>query len=122
MNKLRTFTGLGLILPSVTASAQWMSWVDRNLLERIQITGSRTIGFHSHKVEGDRETFDSLTYYGQGDKRITDAGSIHVSGKQVFGALDFDFTLADNRFNDPQRRKITLNYRRGPLAVLAGDI
>lgn len=122
MSVIRPATIIVLSALCCHASAQWFGWLDENLLKRIKVTGSRTIGLHVHEVEGDRETFDNLTYYGQGSRRVTDTGSVTLSGKQVLGAIDFDVTLSDNRFGDPLSRRILLNYKRGPLAIQAGDI
>lgn len=124
---MRRFAPLSIIaLSSVSAAQasgpQILSWLDRELLKRIQITGFRQIGFHSHTVDGDREAFNSLTYFGRGGQRFTDTGVLSFNGRKVLGMFDFDVTLTDNRYQDPQAQRIALNYNKGPIQVQAGDI
>lgn len=124
---MRRIAPLSILALTSVASAQAsgsqaLSWLDREILKRIQVTGYRQLGFHAHTVEGDRDAFNSLTYYGQGNKQFTDTGSMSFRGTQVLGLFDFDVTLSDNRYQDPQAQRITLNYDRGPVQVQAGDI
>ncbi|MEQ1934198.1 MAG: hypothetical protein ABL962_10030, partial [Fimbriimonadaceae bacterium] len=110
---------------SSVASAQsggLFRWLDRELLRRIQIGGYRQLAFHAHTVEGDTEAFNSLTYYGRGGDQFTDTGAVSFSGRKVLGMFDFDFTLTDNRFRDPQAQRIKLDFNKGPFSVEAGDI
>lgn len=104
------------------SGVQVLSWLDREFLKRIQVTGYRQFGFHAHTVDGDREAFNSLTYYGRGGQRFTDTGAMNFVGRKVLGLFDFDVTLTDNRYQDPQAQRIALNYDRGPIRVQAGDI
>ncbi|MFN7172886.1 MAG: hypothetical protein ACK4P3_08915, partial [Fimbriimonadaceae bacterium] len=96
-------------------------WSDQ-IFRRIEVTGSRTLGLHLRRVEGDREAYGQLNYFGQGNRTFTDSGTVRVSGKNVLGVLNFDYTLSDNRFSDPQSKRFSVDYLRGPLQVNAGDI
>lgn len=119
----RPLLSLGLALVGATlSSATQFVWFNRQILDRIQVSGYRYLGYHSHQVSGDQETFNSLTYYGQGARRFTDTGQITLSGRNVLGALNFDATILDSRFRDPQNEKISLNYRKDGWTVDAGDI
>src|SRR5689334_14924818 len=73
------------------------TWLNQKLFDRIQISGSRTLGYHMQDVEGDREAFRSLTYSGRGGSRFTDTGQINIGGRKVFGVLNFDMQLTDDR-------------------------
>lgn len=97
-------------------------WLDRHLFDRIHITGYRFLGFHSHQVTGDVDTFNSLTYYGQGNERFTDTGQLTVSGRDVLGLFNFDANINDSRFKDPQNQRFSLNFNRNGFTVDAGDI
>jgi hypothetical protein len=117
-------TALGLALTGAVSchAGNPLQWLNRDVLQRIQITGYRQFGFHSHSVVGDRQAFESLTYYGMGDRRFTDTGNMTFTGRNVFGLFNFDMQLQDSRFRDPQGQRISLNYNQGPWAVDAGDI
>jgi len=124
---MRRFAPLSIAALASVATAQAngpqvLSWLDRELLKRIQVTGYRQFGFHAHDVDGDREAFNSLTYFGQGGRKFTDTGAVNFVGRQVLGLFDFDVTLTDNRYQDPQAQRIALNYDKGPIRVQAGDI
>lgn len=120
---IRPITTLGLALAGVAyAHAGPMIWFNRQVLSRIQATGYRYLGFHHHQVDGDMEAFNSLTYYGQGGRRFTDTGQIHLSGRDVLGVLNFDATIVDSRFKDPQNERFSLNYKKGHWTMDAGDI
>jgi hypothetical protein len=97
-------------------------WMSENVLRRIELRGTRHIGYHDHQVSGDVEAFRALNYSGLGGRRVTDTGSMSITGRKVLGMLDFQMQLADNRFSDPQQQQITLNYDGGPLKISAGDI
>ena len=82
---MRRFAPLSLVALSSVAAAQAsgpqvLSWLDREIMKRIQVTGFRQLGFHAHTVDGDREAFNSLTYFGQGGRRFTDTGNVNFSG------------------------------------------
>lgn len=120
---IRPLTSLSLALVGVAfADAQAIPWLNRQILSRIQTTGYRYLGYHYHQVDGDLEAFNSLTYYGQGARRFTDTGQIHLSGREVLGMFNFDATIVDSRFKDPQNERFSLNFRKGAWSVDAGDI
>lgn len=73
-------------------------------------------------ITGDTETYQSLTYYGQGGKALTDYGQMNVVGRKVFGVLNFQMQLQNNYFGDPQGQKVSLNYDKGPFKIDVGDI
>lgn len=97
-------------------------WFKENIQDRVTITGYRRLGYHNHRVSGDREAFNLTTAYGQGDQQFTDIGSVYVSGRNVLGLLNFDFNIQDDRFQDPQGQKFSVDARRGPWSVKWGDI
>jgi hypothetical protein len=99
-----------------------MDWLNRSVLDRISITGRRTVGFHMHSVSGDREAFESLNYYGQGAKQFTDTGNVNIVGNNVLGFLNFNMTLTDDRFSDPQSKRIWLDYKRDGFQLGYGDL
>lgn len=111
-----------LALCAAALGAAQLRWLNTQIRDRIQLTGYRQLGFHAHTVEGDREAFNSLTYYGQGNRRFTDTGQVNVSGRDVLGLFTFDATFTDNRFRDPQNERFLLGFRRGGWQVQAGDI
>ena len=97
-------------------------WLKANVVDRIDVTGQRTLSYHSHRVDGDREAFATLNYFGQGDQRWTNTGQMTIAGRKVLGLLDFNLQVADTRFDDPDASRVTLNYARGPVSVSLGDI
>src|SRR5688572_5187808 len=86
-----------------------LDWIDKSVFKRISITGQRTLGWHQHAVRGDKDAFDTLNYYGQGAKQFTDSGQMTVVGNQVFGFFNFNFTLANDSYSDPQSKRIWLD-------------
>ncbi|MFY9235050.1 MAG: hypothetical protein WAO58_11400 [Fimbriimonadaceae bacterium] len=114
-----------LVAPAAAMASPYagiFQWIDKNFFKQISITGRRQLGLHMYEVEGDREAYDATTNFGLGDRTFTDIGNMTLTGKNVFGVLNFNFTLADNRFEDPQAQKISLNYRKGPLSIDLGDV
>jgi hypothetical protein len=97
-------------------------FLNDEVIKRIQISGSRRLGYHSHRVEGDEEAFNLASTYGLGSKRWTDIGSVTLQGRQVLGLFNFDAVIQDNRFQDPQAQRFSLDYDRGGLKVSLGDI
>ncbi|MCW5942902.1 MAG: hypothetical protein KIS66_11765 [Fimbriimonadaceae bacterium] len=98
------------------------SWIRAKVLSRVEVSGYRTFGLHSHQVDGDVESFNSLNYSGQGGRRYTDIGNVNIVGRKVLDVLNFNLFLTDSRFRDPQARNVSLDYVRGPLEINAGDI
>ena len=80
------------------------------------------MGLHLQRVTGDRQAFKDLTYSGFGGKRFTDTGQISVVGNQVLGVFNFQMQIADNRYADPESRRMSIDYKKGPIAVDIGDI
>ncbi|MEQ1821034.1 MAG: hypothetical protein ABL949_00830 [Fimbriimonadaceae bacterium] len=122
MRRLACFAVFALVSPSMAQTGGLFNWLDRELIRRIQIGGYRQLAFHQHSVSGDQDAFNSLTYYGRGGDRFTDTGAVSFSGRKVLGLFDFDFTLTDNRFQDPQAQRLKLDFAKGPFTVEAGDI
>lgn len=97
-------------------------WLNINLFRAIQFSGRRALGYHSETVSGDGDSYRTLTDYGQGGKTITDTGSVSVLGRNVLGVLNFQMTLQNNRFGDPQGERVSLNYHKSGVTIDAGDI
>ncbi len=107
---------------AAVAPASGNDWWTKNIFSKIQLTGYRQLAYHQHQVEGDRDAFNSLTYYGQGEKRFTDTGQVGVTARDVLGFVNFDAVITDSRFKDPQTQRFSLNYKRNGWSADAGDI
>jgi hypothetical protein len=112
---------LGSSGAACAAPIDW-SWLKRMVADRIQISGTRIIGFHSYSVTGDREAFNTLNNYGEGLKRFTDSGAIDFSGRNVGGVANFQGRIDTSRFQDPQSQRFSIDYDRKGLKVNLGDI
>lgn len=99
-----------------------MDWFSKQLFKRINITGTRTFGYHAQTVTGDTQTYNSLTNYGLGGRRYTDTGQMMIRGDKVFGVLNFEMSLVEDRYADPQSKRISLNYAKNGLNLDLGDI
>ena len=97
-------------------------WLKTNILDRIQISGQRVLGYHSYSVSGDREAWETLNLYGQGDKRFTDYGAMSFQGRNVLGFANFQARVETGRYADPQAQEFSLEYIRGPYDVRLGDV
>jgi hypothetical protein len=120
---------LALILLTLPLSAaavadeSWIEkWYQKEIASRVTMNGFRRLGWHSHRVTGDQEAFNLTTTYGMGGQRFTDVGSVYIAGRQVLGVLNFNFSLQDSRFDDPQSKRFTIDVKRGDWAVQLGDI
>lgn len=102
--------------------AKWYQWFDKEIAQRVEITGYRRLGYHNQRVSGDREAYDILEYGGLGNRTFTDTGAISLTGRKVLGLFNFQATILDSRLTDPQGQKFSLNYEKKGLAVDAGDI
>ncbi len=111
-----------MVAHAQTSSPNWFKWLDKNALKRIQITGNRRLGYHTHRVTGDNEAFNNLNYSGQGSRRFTDFGQVHIEGRRVFDLFNFSATILDSRFTDPQGQKFSLDYTKKAWTVNLGDI
>ncbi|HXH59958.1 MAG TPA: hypothetical protein VNI20_01225, partial [Fimbriimonadaceae bacterium] len=97
-------------------------WMQREIVDRIRISGYRRLSYHNHTVSGDSQAFDLGNYGGQGEKHFTDFGNVRVTGDRVLGGLNFDFVIQDSRFQDPQGQHFSVNYETGPWRADLGDI
>ena len=97
-------------------------WLNSNILRHITLSGERRIGFHAVSVSGDKNAYDSLTNFGQGNKTITDVGQMSVIGQKVLGVFNFDFQFDDNHYQDPLNSRFSLDYVHHGVSVDAGDI
>jgi hypothetical protein len=98
------------------------TWLDTNFWEKLDITGSRTLGFHAINVSGDTTAYDEATNYGEGGQEFTDDGSLSITGRKVLGVLSFQADIPDNRLSDPTTQQYLLEYDRGPWKISEGDI
>lgn len=114
--------GLAAAVPYSGPPKDLLKWFDQEVVKRIQVSGSRSLGYHQHEVDGDRQAFETLTYSGLGGKRFTDIGAISIVGLNVAGLFNFRSTIVNNRFVDPQEEKSSLDYDRKPLTVNIGDV
>ncbi|MCH8980373.1 MAG: hypothetical protein IH945_14205, partial [Armatimonadetes bacterium] len=112
----------GPSLASAQAGLGLPKWVQRQIFDRITVSGYRRVSYHSHSVTGDTEAFGLGNYGGQGTSSFTDFGNVRVNGHQVLGALNFDLNFQDSRFRDPQGQRFSLDYGVGPWQVDLGDI
>lgn len=97
-------------------------WLRQNIWDRIEVRGSRVIGLHFHEVDGDRGAYGILTYSGYGNRTFTDIGSMNMTGKNVFGTLNFQTQIDTNRFTDPQSQRTSLDYKHEKFDINLGDI
>lgn len=104
------------------ADDRWLQWFRENLTSRVELEGYRYFGYHLTEYSGDGEAFEVQNYSGFGGKRFTDIGQIRLTGRKVLGALNFDATIVDSRFTDPNSQRLSVDYARGAWAVNAGDI
>lgn len=111
------------ILPvcGVAGSQNW-GWINKNLIDRIEISGYRRLGYHIRSVSGDREAYNVTNYSGLGNRHFTDLGSLQVSGRRVFGVFNFEAAFLDSRFSDPQAQRFSIDYARNGWQLNLGDI
>lgn len=111
-------------MAGVTAAAgeAWLDWLNSQVLEKVRISGQRTFAFRSHHVEGNREAFNQLNYFGEGDKTFTQTGDVMLSGDKVLGFLTFDVRLSSYKYANPDAQRITLGLERSWGKVQLGDI
>lgn len=124
---MKRFAVMALGATSALSAAQEVSlgqqsWFQTNVLNRLQWSGQRILGYHMLKFTGDADSFNSLTNYGTGLQTFSDTGSLNVAGDKVFGFLKFDMSFTDNRFSDPEQQRYLLNYARGGFDVNYGTI
>lgn len=120
----RVHTTLILALAAAFAGAaqgEW-GWMNQNLFKRIFISGHREIGLHMQQVSGDKQAFKDLNYSGRGGRRFTDTGQVTIDGRNVLGVFNFQMQVADDRYSDPENRRMSLDYKKNGISVSAGDI
>src|SRR5438552_6995457 len=105
---------LALAAAFAGASPMPLQWLNQNLLKRIYVSGHRQIGLHLLHVTGDKQAFNDLTYSGRGGSRFTNTGQVSVDGRNVLGVLNFQMQVADDRYSDPESRRVSLDYKKGP--------
>lgn len=118
---------LGVTGAFATAQQQEMSlgrqsWLQKNVLNRLQWSGQRTLGFHQFKFEGDPESFNALTNFGTGLQTFSDTGSVMLRAEKVLDLITFEAQFTDNRFSDPEQQQTLLNYKRGGLDLNYGTV
>ncbi len=89
---------------------------------KIQLSGSKKIGFHIARVSGDRNAYRDSTYFGQGGRPVTDFTELSIIGTKVFDLFNFNWRLTNTPFGTPQDRRFSINYERGGTRVDLGDI
>lgn len=112
----------GINDPSRKKGKTLIDWFNEQVLQRITATGSRRLRYQVNTVEGDGEAFNLQTSYGLGAKRWVDVGNISLQGQKVLGVFNFNATIQDSRFRDPQEQKFSLDYQTGPVTLNLGDI
>ncbi|MER3466719.1 MAG: hypothetical protein C4340_06360, partial [Armatimonadota bacterium] len=75
---------------SASAGEAWLDWLNAQVLDKVRVSGQRTFAFRSHRVDGSREAFNQLNYFGEGDRTFTQTGDVTLSGDKVLGFLTFD--------------------------------
>lgn len=114
--------GLAAAMPYHGPPKNLWLWFDKEVLKRIQITGTRTFAYHQHEVTGDKEAFETLNYFGYGNRKFTDIGSVSLAGRNVAGVINFQSSIINNRYSDPQAERTSIDYDRRPFTVNVGDI
>jgi hypothetical protein len=89
---------------------------------KIQLSGSKKIGFHIARVSGDRNAYRDSYYFGQGGRPVTDFTELSIIGTKVFDLFNFNWRLTNTPFGTPQDRRFSINYERGGTRVDLGDI
>lgn len=89
---------------------------------KIQLSGSKKIGFHLTRVSGDRNAYRDSYYFGQGGRPVTDFTELSIIGTKVFDLFNFNWRLTNTPFGTPQDRRFSINYERGGTRIDLGDI
>jgi hypothetical protein len=98
------------------------SWFEKNVLDRLELSGTRTLGYQKFSFEGDPDAFASLTNFGTGNQTFTDIGNLSLQGNSVLGFLNFRANFTDNRFSDPEQQQYLLSYQKGPWDLNYGTV
>lgn len=107
---------------TAVASEAWLDWLNSQVLDRVRVSGQRTFAFRSHHVEGNREAFNQLNYFGEGDRQFSQVGDVTISGDKVLGVLSFDVRLSTYKYANPDSQRIALTFERDWGKVTLGDI
>lgn len=89
---------------------------------KIQLSGSKKIGFHITRISGDRNAYSDSYYFGQGGRPVTDFTELSIIGTKVFDLFNFSWRLTNSPFGTPQDRRFSINYERGGTRIDLGDI
>ncbi len=89
---------------------------------KIQLSGSKKIGFHITRVSGDRNAYSDSYYFGQGGRPVTDFTELSIIGTKVFDLFNFNWRLTNTPFGTPQDRRFSINYERNGTRIDLGDI
>lgn len=110
--------------PSKKPRESFRDWLNRQVFDRVDVAGSRTLSYRRVTIDGDREAYRSLLPFGRGDKDFNDFGQMTLNGRNVLGVLNFQasLTFADEAYRDPQAERVSLDYARGPWSINLGDI
>jgi hypothetical protein len=98
------------------------TWIEKQILNRLNWSGQRTLGYQKYTFSGDTDAFNSLTNFGTGLQSFTDIGNLSVTGSNVLGFLNFRANFTDNRFSDPEQQQYTLTYRKGAWDLNYGTV
>ncbi len=108
--------------PGLNKHSIGTNWLDSNIFKRVELRGSRELGFHMEQVSGDAEAYNLDNYYGNGNQHFTNTGQMTVTGNKVLGMFNFQMQFSDQRYFDPESQRVTLDYDKGPVRFSAGDI
>ncbi|MBL8049027.1 MAG: hypothetical protein JNJ45_10145 [Chthonomonas sp.] len=113
-----------LIFTTTLAHSSDPAWVKavKKEIKKIEVSGYRSVGLHFHGIDGDRSAFNTVNYFGQGSRRVTNIGQIQLTGRKVLGVVNFRANIQDDRFQDPQGQRFSLDYEKNGLIVNAGDL
>lgn len=89
---------------------------------KVQLSGSKRIGFHIARIQGDRNAYRDSYYFGQGGRPVTDFTELSIIGTKVFGLLNFNWRLSNSPFSTPLDRRVSITYERGGTRLDLGDI
>ena len=101
------------------------TWWERFFLElerTVRFAGFRLVGYHNHRVTGDREAWRLSNYGGLGPRNWSNRGTLRVSGDRVFGFANFDANLTDARLSNPQDDRYTFVFGPRQNQFQYGDV
>ncbi|MFN8140305.1 MAG: hypothetical protein U0R49_10960 [Fimbriimonadales bacterium] len=124
MRRVKPFLLIALLLVGVQALAadDFFTWLKKNVVDRVRVTGNQTFGLHYNNIEGDQDTYHDQWNYGQNNDTFTDRRNIYLSGDKVLGVLTFDMHLSNDKFRRPQDDKVMLSYEKSGIRTELGDI